>query len=228
MQKLSKTNGFRQNLLAHLRVAVLLCCSAAGLLAQQQRFNSEQNNQPIPDFDAGRSTWLEVPVLVSGLPERSGAAFGLEAVQLAVRHPYVSDVKVVLYSPAKTEVWLTNRNGRDGKDYIETRFAQNGYRGLVSNGAAPFLGEYVPDGQLSYFNDGQNPNGLWALRVYDLKSGDTGISTPSASFSGPSPLSGWHRPALSAPPAAAFALAANALARSCPTWRPMRASRRTI
>lgn len=166
---------------------VCLCVCQTLCALAQNRFNSQYNNLPIPDFDVSRSSHLEVQIEVSGLPPKANASFGLETIQLAIKHPYISDIKVELYSPSGTEVWITNRNGRDGHDYIETRFNQSGFRGLISNGEPPFVGEYVPDGQLSYFNDGQNPNGIWILKVYDLKEGDEGVFNSVSLFFGGKP-----------------------------------------
>ena len=155
-----------------------------------QRFNSTGGPQSIPEFTQANHSYVDIPIPVSGLSSRINKKFGLETVQLSITHPYISDVKVVLYSPDKTEVWITNRNGRNGQDYIETRFNQHGFKGLISQASTPFLGDYIPDGQLSYVNNGQNPNGIWHLRVYDLKVGDVGHINSASIFFGTKPAVG--------------------------------------
>lgn len=171
----------------HSLLFCLLLISQPGIA---QRFNGGTTKQAIPEFTEANPAYIDIPIQVAGLPNKLGKTFGLETVQLAITHSYISDVKVVLYSPDKTEIWITNRNGRNGGDYIETRFTQNGFKGLVSEGTAPFLGEYIPDGQLSYVNNGQNPNGLWQLRVYDLKPGDMGLFNSVSLFFGDKPAVG--------------------------------------
>jgi len=32
---------------------------------------------------------------------------------------------------------------------------------------APFVGDYVPEGDLSAFHDGSNPNGIWTIEIND-------------------------------------------------------------
>ncbi|MEQ1744484.1 MAG: proprotein convertase P-domain-containing protein [Saprospiraceae bacterium] len=173
---------------------LLLALVLAAFQAFGQRFNSTQRDVPVPDFREVAPEVLVVDVPVSGLPSRIDEAFGLETVQLAIRHPYVSDVKVELYSPDATLVWIANRNGRDGRDYIEARFSQQGFKGQISEASAPFTGEYIPDGNLAHFNNGQNPNGNWVLKVYDLKAGDTGIFNSVSLFFGPNPAKGITSP----------------------------------
>lgn len=143
-------------------------------LVAAQRFVSNERDVPIPDHQSKYQPLL-VSIPVSNLPHRIDARFGLEKLQLAIRHPHISDIKVELYSPDGTMVWVTNRHGRDGANYIETIFTQNGFRGPISAGSPPFLGEYIPDGRLATLNNGQNPNGIWTLAVYDLKEKDTGV-----------------------------------------------------
>lgn len=138
-----------------------------------QKFYSVNNYVEIPDFN-NVGSHLDVEIGVNGLPRKINSRFGLEKVQLAVQHSRISDIKIVLVSPDGLEVWLTNRHGRNGANYTETIFSNSGFRGRISDGSPPFLGEYLPDGVLSNFNNGQNPNGIWKLKVYDLDKGVIG------------------------------------------------------
>ncbi len=118
----------------------------------------------------------EVPIEVTGLPNVLNDSFGLEAIQLSLHHDRTSDLKIQLQAPDGTTVWVTNRNGGlDGKDYINTRFSQYGKNGLINAGRSSFTGNYIPDGQMTYFNNGSNPNGTWKLLVEDLTIGVEGI-----------------------------------------------------
>lgn len=112
----------------------------------------------------------EYDIQIHGLPPMADTLFGLESVLITLHHQRVSDLKITLESPNGTSIWLTNRNGKDsGQNYLNTRFSQFGADGLISAGVAPFTGNYRPDGQLEFFNNGQNPNGIWKLFIEDLK-----------------------------------------------------------
>lgn len=143
------------------------------LSAQAQTF-SKQN---VKLYDYFNTFFIqEIPVKVNGLPLKADSVYGLEKVKLTLHHERISDLKIQLQAPNGTTVWLTNRNGGlEGKDYIETCFRQYGKDGLVNTGKPPFTGEYIPDGQITYLNNGSDPNGEWKLLVEDLKSGEDGF-----------------------------------------------------
>ena len=154
------------------------------------RFNSIERDIAIPDYVEEEhidhihnyKKYINVEFIVENIPFNTSKKFGFEAIQLAISHSYISDIKAELYSPAGTMVWITNRNGKDGANYIETRFSQNGFKGHITQGKPPFLGDYIPDGKIENFNNGENPNGTWVLRVYDLKNKDTGIFNSASLF----------------------------------------------
>ncbi len=148
--------------------------------AESFRFNSMERGVNIPEYSSIKfsdksNQHLTIHIPVNLLHKSIDKGFGIEKVQLSITHPYISDIKVVLKSPDGTEVWLTNRNGKEGKDYRETIFKQNGFNGPISQGKPPFLGEYQPEGFLAHVNNGQNPNGEWLLEVYDLQQNNEGI-----------------------------------------------------
>jgi len=162
-----------------LRLMLLLQFVVSIAYSESFRFNSLERSVSIPEytkehsFKSNKHITIHIPVT---LPyNKISADFGIEKVQLSITHPYISDIKVVLKSPDGTEVWLTNRNGKDGKDYMETIFKQNGFNGPISQGKPPFLGEYQPEGFLAHINNGQNPNGDWVLEVFDLQQQNEGI-----------------------------------------------------
>lgn len=118
----------------------------------------------------------EFDIEVSGLPMQADANFGLEKVTLNLHHNRVSDLKITLQSPDGSSIWLTNRNGKDdGENYIATAFSQFGKDGMISASRAPFTGEFIPDGQMEFLNNGHNPNGTWKLLIEDLKEKQEGI-----------------------------------------------------
>lgn len=118
----------------------------------------------------------EIPIEVSGLPNKIDENFGLESVEITLNHNRTSDLKIQLQSPDGTTSWVTNRNGGlEGKNYIKTKFSQFGRNGRINASKNPFTGEFIPDGQFNYFNNAQNPNGTWKLLVEDLKSEEKGF-----------------------------------------------------
>lgn len=152
-----------------------------------QSFSSTDNYVSLNDFSEQNHGLSEFEIIVAGLPHKMDAKFGLEKVQLTINHPRISDIKVVLVSPYGLEVWLTNRHGKDGSNYTETIFCNSGFRGKISDGIPPFLGEYLPDGELSNYNDGNNPNGIWKVKVYDLKEEISGTFGSIVLYFGNSP-----------------------------------------
>ncbi len=118
------------------------------------------------------------PIKVKGLPNRIDSNFGIAKICLNISHPKVSDLKIELLSPDGTSIWLTNRNGGDtGSGYYSTCFRSNGMSGYVHQAESPFTGEYIPDGRLTFLNNGQNPNGTWYLLIQDLRAENKGSLT---------------------------------------------------
>ena len=144
------------------------------VIAPAQVLLTVENTQKIPDHTDSSYEPLMIYIPVSGIPTKINQQFGLEKVIVTVKHPFISDIKMDLIAPDSTNVWISNRNGRDGKDYLNAEFSQTGFNGLISRANPPFEGEYVPDGLFENFNNGQNPNGIWTLRIQDLKKGTIG------------------------------------------------------
>ncbi len=118
----------------------------------------------------------EILIEVKGLPQKTTEDFGLETVEITLQHNRTSDLKIQLQAPDGTTSWVTNRNGGlNGKNYLQTKFSQFGEDGLINTAKNPFTGNYIPDGQFSFFNNSQNPNGIWKLLVEDLKSEEKGF-----------------------------------------------------
>lgn len=157
-------NGFKLS-------AILLCLSlplfgvAQTILAQGGALSDYQGHHHIDSF----------PIQIKGLASTIDRNFGLAKICFNIAHPRVSDLKIELLSPDGTSIWLSNRNGRDdGWGYNNTCFRSNGFNGYIHQAQAPFEGEFIPDGRLSFINNGQNPNGTWYLMVQDLREGITG------------------------------------------------------
>jgi len=112
---------------------------------------------------------------VDNLPDALSSDYGIESVCMHIRHGRTRDLKIELLSPSGTRVWLSNRNS-DPLNYgfYMTCFNQDGFNGHIIEGGNRFEGEYIPEGRLEYFNNGQNPNGSWFLIISDLEEGDIG------------------------------------------------------
>jgi hypothetical protein len=93
-------------------------------------------------------------------------------------HSAVGDLVADLTSPAATTVTMLDRpggTGNTGNHFCQTRLddvAANSIQTIVSVGA-PWVGTFRPKNPLSAFI-GEDPNGVWTLRVADLKPVDTG------------------------------------------------------
>jgi subtilisin-like proprotein convertase family protein len=116
----------------------------------------------IPD----NNTAVDFPVTVSGLPSVINSNYGIYQACLSISHPWVSDLKISLISPAGDTIILSNHNGGAGANYAATCFIMSAPV-TVGTGLPPFQGNYVPDQSLNYFNDSQDPNGIWKLSVID-------------------------------------------------------------
>ncbi len=165
------------------RVLVLLLLVNTLQGAAAQVFNA--GGGPISDY-TGAYKVDSFPVKVSGLANTVNAAFGLAKVCLSIVHPHVSELKIELVSPDGTSIWLSNRNGGDkGINYVNTCFRSNGFSGYIHQAKAPFEGgEYIPDGRMTFINNGQNPNGIWYMLIQDLQAGQAGqINDFSLTFS---------------------------------------------
>lgn len=127
-------------------------------------------------------------IAVANIQPKIDTSFGLSKACFTIVHPKVSDLKIELFSPDGTEIWLSNRNGKDdGANYFNTCFRSNGFSGYIHEGDAPFNGEYIPDGRIEYINNGQNPNGEWTLIVRDLAQGNVGALNSWSLEFGPNP-----------------------------------------
>lgn len=128
-----------------------------------QTFYSGMQDTPIPD-DAGS---MELSIDVAGLADEMNQNFGIESICLDLRHTNDAQLIIYLISPNGTTVEITTNNGNSA-NYIETCFNMNAADFITSStSGSPFTGAFRPEGDLSKFNHGQNPNGKWKLYVLD-------------------------------------------------------------
>ncbi len=133
-----------------------------------------------PISDSLDTTYFQI--MVSNLvPPNINGTFGLEEVMVDITHTKDRDIDMYLESPDGTIIELSTDNGDLGHNYTNTRFRWDG-SAPITTGIAPLNGTWMPEGQLPQFNNGQNANGRWRLRIYDDNNTANNIGT----------LNAWH------------------------------------
>ncbi len=133
----------------------------------------------IPDFSCGVNNIFQINV--ASAPGNSlGTNVFLREIRLIITHPWAADLDIYLVSPSGVRVELSTDNGSGDDDYgIRDSFC-NKWTSFISassqsacgaisivQGQPPFLGKFLPEGNLNDFNTGANPVGLWSLEVCD-------------------------------------------------------------
>lgn len=93
-------------------------------------------------------------------------SFGLKQVCLNLTHTWDSDLNVFLVSPNGTVVNLFSGIGGDGDNFTNTCLSQTAPNS-INTATAPFSGTFKPQETLGNFNNGQDGNGVWKLRIID-------------------------------------------------------------
>jgi len=127
---------------------------------------------PIP---AGLGQPLEGAPAVQTINFNSGFTISDVNVTINITHVYVEDVRLVLRSPAGTEVELFANIIGNAQNFTNTVLDDQAATALsaTTTGDAPFTGTYQPDNALSAFN-GETSMGDWTLSVYDFWDLDDG------------------------------------------------------
>ncbi|MEM9920682.1 MAG: proprotein convertase P-domain-containing protein, partial [Bacteroidota bacterium] len=111
-----------------------------------------------------------------------GADVLLEEIRLIIEHDWVGDLEISLTSPSGVRIPLSLKNGRGGQNYGDptspactapTIFSRRACTS-IQNAVPPFIGTFLPEGNLNDFNDGSNPLGNWILQVCDVQADNTG------------------------------------------------------
>ena len=106
----------------------------------------------------------------------------IKAVCIDIEHFWTADVDVFLFSPDGLFIELTTDNGGSGQNYTATCFTPLStdtihFGSQAPNTAAPFTGDWHPEGDWSYLYDSPKPlasNGTWQLFVKDDQTGIDG------------------------------------------------------
>ncbi len=118
---------------------------------------------PVPDD----GTTVEFPISIAGLPSSIDTLdFGLETVCLDATHTWISDFEISLVAPDGTAIMLITGVGGDTDNFTNTCLSSTATTSIM-DGTPPYTGSFKPMGQLGLVNNGQDPNGIWHLRVRD-------------------------------------------------------------
>ena len=111
---------------------------------------------------------LEIPLAVTGLAGNLNTTdFGLEQVCMNIQHPWIGDLAFHLVSPDGTVILLATGQGGPNSQYANTCFRQDAAL-PITQGIPPFANTYRPEEDMGAFNNGQDGNGTWYLRVLDM------------------------------------------------------------
>ncbi len=136
------------------------------LFCKAQTF-SWSGNESILDFQSDT-----ISIIVSGVPAVIDTNYGIAHICMNITHSYESDLLIKLVSPNGFTVTLIDNIGGSGNDFLGTCVGMDGT--AFTNAQPPYSGIFFPVGDVSSFNNGQNPNGTWLLIVTDIASPDTG------------------------------------------------------
>lgn len=136
----------------------------------------------IPDNSCTASSNFLFPISVAN-GTQLGIDVILKEVRLIVGHSWNADLDMSIISPSGVKVELSSDNGGGSDNYglpidatcqAYTAFSMNACQSIL-DADAPFEGNFLPEGDLSDFNDGSNPNGNWILQICDDAQNDIGI-----------------------------------------------------
>ena len=123
---------------------------------------------PINDLEETKSA---ITVNVSGLIRDEYYLTGVELYIDTILHTQVSDLEIYLSHNDITDTVIFHVPD-DGENFLWTSLKDDAQT-IITDGTAPFSGEYKPYKPLSVFNGG-DPNGTWTLTIYDSEAGNTG------------------------------------------------------
>lgn len=113
--------------------------------------------------------------------------YGLQQVCLDIDHTWIGDLDIWLIAPDNTAIQLITAVGYDQDGFIGTCLS-NIAEVWIAFGNAAYNGTFRPIGNLGRANNGQDPNGIWKLRIEDTDpyADDGSVISWSLTF-GPTP-----------------------------------------
>ena len=136
--------------------------------SEQTEHKRSNVNKAIEDFQT-----TEDNLVISSL-EKADQTLSLTGVQVlidSVLHTSDSDLEFTISHNGVSETIIYQAGG-SGDNFIGTKLTDDGIDS-ISNGIAPFSGNYKPENLLSPFA-GTDPTGTWTLSIYDGVAGNTG------------------------------------------------------
>lgn len=118
---------------------------------------------------------LPIPVLgdiTSTINVTDGRSITDLTISLSIAHTFDSDLFITITGPGGETITLFNRRGGAGHNLTSTVFSDDAPTPIAA-GAAPFTGAFRPEQALTPFKN-RTAQGLWTLRVQDLKPLDSG------------------------------------------------------
>ena len=139
------------------------------------------------------NTTIDIPLTVDGLSPTfiDTNTFGIEQICLNLTHTWDADLTISILAPDGTVIQLFSGIGGDGDGFQNTCLRWD-VSTLISSGTPPFTGIFKPNGQMGAVNNGQNPNGIWYVRVKDSYTADEGILSDWSITFGSSPAKYWQ------------------------------------
>jgi len=143
---------------------------------------------PAPTFTNGQDSPIPTnaapllsPINVFGVQPTILADGVIRSVCVNITHNWDDDIDMFLLSPGGQFIELSTDNGANADNYTNTCFTPLATTKINFPGpfapasAAPFTGDWLPEGPWSDLWDGDNPtNGTWKLQVRDDANGFTG------------------------------------------------------
>lgn len=123
---------------------------------------------PINDNEETQSI---IDVNVEGFAREGYYLTGVELYIDSIMHSRVSDLEISLQHNDVSQT-LVYHVADQGENFLWTKLSDEAAR-IITDGTAPFSGDYKPYEPLSAFN-GMNPNGEWTLAIVDNVPGHSG------------------------------------------------------
>jgi subtilisin-like proprotein convertase family protein len=145
-----------------MKYSILFIVACFCILNANAQTFTKTINKSIPNTSS-----ITDSIAVSSLTASINSSFGLQDVMVNITHGNIVDLSIYLISPNGTKIPLSIQNGVNGNNYQSTHFNYNLGNTAIYFAAAPFNGNYQPEGWLGTFNNSQNPNGKWVLQIDD-------------------------------------------------------------
>ena len=139
------------------------------------------NNEPfcglglrIDDNNCGGSELIQDIEVSDEVGSQLGVDIELVEIDLVIRHLNNEDLDIYLISPSGIEIPISTDRGGSGDHYGRPNNCPGGLAifrmdadSLPTTNDENLTGTFLPEGDFADFNDGNDPNGTWQLRICD-------------------------------------------------------------